>query len=533
MLTFTRLTQSTQNFFRWLDTRSDKQDYLLCLLLGALNALAMPPVYFFPILLVTFPLFIRLLDKSLITFRAAFKTFLFFFSFHLFGLYWISAALFVDIANNWWVLPFALSGLPALMASYPALAVALWQRMAWQGSARLLALIVLLAATEWVRGWMFTGFPWNSWGYAWTAFLPLMQSVAIFGVYGLSLLTLIFACLPVFFTRHYHDRFSRAFCGIFAAFVIGLVAWGAGRLHIQLPQQESAALIRIVQPNIAQEVKWDPQTRLANERKLWMHSIQPNTTQNGKQPDVVIWPETSLTLFDTIDVRRLNAAMEELLPPTTTLAAGIMEIETDENDQREYFNRLSLYRHGQRLATYDKSHLVPFGEFLPFQQYWPVKPVAFKNGSMTRGQGVTTVALDNLPSFSPLICYEVLFPGATALNKPRPKWILNITNDAWYGNTSGPYQHLAITRTRAIEEGLPVFRAANTGVSAVIDPFGRILAKLPLNSEGVIDHELPQSLKKTIFARFGNTTFLVLLLALWGIAWGWQRTRVPTLASIK
>jgi len=528
------MTQTLQNFFRWLDTRSDKQDYLICLLLGALNALAMPPVYFFPVLLVSFPIFIRLLDKSLTTLRAFVKTFLFYFAFHLFGLYWISAALFVDIANNWWVLPFALSGLPALMALYPALVVAFWQRLAWQGSARLLALIVLLASTEWIRGWLFTGFPWNSWGYAWVAFLPVMQSVALFGVYGLSLLTLIFACLPVFFTRHYHDRFSRAFCGVFLMVVIGLVAWGAGRLHIQIPAQKEAAIIRIVQPNIKQEVKWNPETRMANERKLWRHTIQPGALT----PNIVIWPETSMTLFDTMDVRRLDAAMQELLPPQTVLAAGVLEIESDETTgAREYFNRLSIYRNTKRLATYDKSHLVPFGEFLPFQEYWPVKPVAFKNGSMTRGKGIQTVAIDNLPAFSPLICYEVLFPGTTALNgtkeKPRPQWILNITNDAWYGNTSGPYQHLAITRTRAIEEGLPAIRAANTGISAVIDPFGRILEKLPLNSEGVIDHALPQSLKRTFFARFGNSVFLVLLAALWGLAWGWQRKRAPTLQHVQ
>lgn len=525
------MTQTLQNFFRWLDNRSDKQDYLICLLLGALNALAMPPIYFFPVLLVTFPLFIKLLDKSPTTFRAALKTFLFYFAFHVVGLYWISAALFVDIANNWWVLPFALSGLPALMAFYPAVAVALWQRMAWQGSARLLSLIVLLAFTEWFRGWAFTGFPWNSWGYAWVAFLPVMQSVALFGVYGLSLATLIFACLPVFFTRHYHDRFSRVFCIGFGLLMLGLVAWGAGRLQTVLPAQANPYVVRIVQPNIKQEAKWNPQTRLEHEKKLWLDSIKPSVT---KAPDMIVWPETAISLIDTIDVRRLEAAMEELLPPTTTLAAGILEVESNEETRtRQYFNRLSLYQNAHRVAAYDKSHLVPFGEFLPFQEYWPVRPVAFQNGSMSRGGGVQTVVVNNVPSFSPLICYEVLFPGASALNKPRPQWILNITNDAWYGDTTGPYQHLAITRTRAIEEGLPVIRAANTGISAAIDPFGRILQSLPLDSEGVIDQALPQSLKATFFAKFGNSIFMLMLAGLWALAWGWQRTRAPIVRQVR
>jgi apolipoprotein N-acyltransferase len=525
------MKQTFMNFLRWLDTRTDKQDYLICTLLGALNALAMPPLYCAPILLITFPIFVRVLDKSLTTFRAFLKTFIFYFAFHVVGLYWISAALFVDIANNWWVLPFALSGLPALMAFYPAIAVAIWQRMAWQGSARLVALITLLALTEWIRGWAFTGFPWNAWGYTWVAYEPVIQSVALFGVYGLSLITLIAACIPLFFTRNYNDRFSRMFCLCFGLFLIGMIAWGEGRLNTPMPKQTSPYIVRIVQPNIKQSVKWDPAIRAENERKLWIHTAQPALAT----PHMVVWPETAITLVDTMDVRRLEVSLQELMPRNTTLAAGIMEVEEDpQTGTRRFFNRLSFYQaSGQRMATYDKSHLVPFGEFLPFQNLWPVRPVAFKNGSMTRGRGVETLSMNDIPSISPLICYEVLFPGASALNDPRPEWILNITNDAWYGNTTGPYQHLAITRTRAIEEGLPVIRAANTGISAAIDPFGRVLQSLPLNSEGIIDQPLPASLKPTLFARFGNMIFFLMLAAFWGTAWVLEKTRGATLHHVR
>jgi apolipoprotein N-acyltransferase len=519
-----------QQFLRWLDTRSDKQDYLFCLLLGALNALAMPPVYFFPILLVSFPIFIRLLDKSQTTSRAFWKTFLFFFAFHVVGLYWISAALFVDIAGDWWVLPLSLSGLPALMALYPAIAVIIWHRLAWQGSARLIALIVLLALTEWIRGVAFTGFPWNAWGYTWVAFLPVMQIVAVIGIYGLTIATLIFAFLPVFFARHYRDRFSRVFVGGFIVFVVAMVAWGAGRLQTTLPAQSKPYMVRIVQPNIAQTMKWNPQIRAANERKLWAHTIQ----KSDVTPDIVIWPETSISLFDTMDVRRMELMLQQLVDPKTVLAAGVMETELGDNGAEEYFNRLSFYNNdGHRIGSYDKTHLVPFGEFLPFQEYWPVRPVAFKNGSMTRGKGIETLTLNGVPPVSPLICYEAIFSGAVARNKPRPQWILNVTNDAWYGTTTGPYQHLAITRARAIEEGLPVVRAANTGISAVIDPFGRVIQKLPLNSEGIIDQALPQSLKPTFFARYGNKIFFVLLAGLWCLAWAWQRARVVIMPQVK
>lgn len=530
MLRAMMIVQKYHHFLRWLGARTPRQDMLVCLVLGGLNALAMPPVYLFPVLLVTFPVFIRLLDKSFKTIHAFLKAFLFFFAFHVAGLYWIAAALFIDIAHNWWVLPFALSGLPAALALYPAIAVMVWQRLAWQGSARLLSLIVLLSISDWVRGWLFTGFPWNLWGYAWVAYGPVMQSVALFGVYGLSCATLIFACLPVFFTRNYKDRFSKSFCAIFGMVAIIMLAWGFGRANTPLPIAENAYLVRIVQPNIVQDMKWDPDTRLAHELKLWGLTIA-NTSVS---PDIIVWPETAISLYSTSDVRRLDSALHEFMPPQAILATGVLEMENDPATGRDlYYNRLSFYNAaGQRMGRYDKTHLVPFGEFLPFQEYWPVRPIAFANGSMSRGIGLQTLTMTGIPALSPLICYEVLFPGAAALDTPRPAWILNVTNDAWYGNTSGPYQHLAIARTRAIEEGLPVVRSANTGISAMIDPMGRIVEYLPLNTGGVIDQPLPASLKPTLFSRFGNKLLFVILGLLWLVAWRFQRRRVVTLDHV-
>ena len=518
------------NFFRWLDSRSLKQDYWLCLLLGALNALAMPPVYCVPILLITFPLLIKLLDKSLTGKQVFIKTFLFFFAFHVFGLYWINFALFIDFAHNWWVMPFALSGLPMLMAIYPALGALLWHRLAWQGPARLLLLTVLWALSDWLRGWVMTGFPWNLWGYTWAAFAPMLQSVALMGMYGLTFLTLIFACLPMFFSKNYRSRFSTLFCIGFAVLMLALLAWGAGRLATPLPHSATPYTVRIVQPNISQEAKWQPGAREAHDRKLWAHTMQVAKVT----PDMVLWPETSMPLVSTSDVRLLQEMLPQALSDKTILAAGVAELEeNDTTQQTEMFNRIGFYnRDGQRLGAYDKFHLVPFGEFLPFEKYWPVKPVALSNDSMSRGVGVRTFHLPHTPPFSALICYEVLFPGAAVLEKDRPQWIVNATNDGWYGNTSGPYQHLAITRSRAVEEGLPVVRAANTGISAVIDPMGRVVASLPLNSEGIIDQALPASLAPTLFARFGNNIFFAMLVAGWLFAWFWQIQRTPTLRHV-
>lgn len=518
-------------FALFLDSRTTKQDYLICLLLGATSILALPPVYCIPVLFLTFPTLIYLLDKSLTDKQVFIKSFLFFFAFHVAGLYWINFALFVDIANNWWVIPFALSGLPFLMAAYPAIATWLWHRMGWTGSTRLLALIVLWAASEWVRGWAFTGFPWNLWGYAWVFYEPVLQSVSLFGIYGLTFLTLCFVCLPIFFTHHYRDRFGHLCAVLVILTFAAMIAWGTGRLAQPLPQSAQPFYIRIVQPNIAQEVKLTAEKRYEHEKRLWGMTIQPGAVT----PHMVIWPETAVPLFTTYDVRRMEATLQAVMPPKTYLAVGALEIGQDEKTEQNYIvNRINFYQYdGYREAFYDKFHLVPFGEYLPFEEYWPFKPVAFSGGSMRAGDGLQTIRLNNIPPFSPLICYEVLFPHATTLKKDRPQWILNATNDSWYGNTSGPYQHLAITRTRAVEEGLPVIRAANTGISAVIDPMGRIVESLALNKQGIIDQPMPAFLPPTVFSRLGNYPFFLMLGLVWCIAWLVQRHKSPTLPRLK
>lgn len=519
------------DFLRWIDSRTPRQGMWLCFALGVISALAMPPVHATPLLAVTFPLWLRLLDKAQTTKQAFAKAFLFHLGFHIAGLYWITNALFVDIANNWWVIPFALVSLPAALAVYPALAVSLWFRMAWQGTARFIALIVLLAVSEWVRGIAFTGFPWNLWGYTWVAFLPVMQISAIIGIYGLTLLTLFLACMPALLYPRYRERGLRLVAlGVVALFIISTV-WGMGRLSIPQTVSKDAYQVRIVQPNIKQEAKWNPEKSRAIERLLWTYSVQPHATQ----PDLIVWPETALGLFRTEDVSRLQYYAQHFLNEKTVLAMGALEAERDPDSGKPiFFNRINFMNHtGSRNAYYDKFHLVPFGEYLPFQDLWPVRPIAFQSGSLQQGTGLQTIDNGAGITFSPMICYEIIFPNRIVHPDKRPHAILNVTNDAWYGNTSGPYQHFAITRTRAIEEGLPVIRAANTGISGMIDPFGRVVEKRALNTKGIIDAALPPRLDPTIFARFGHTLFYALLVLLWAVAWGFQRTRSQKIAYVR
>jgi len=469
----------------------------------------MAPIYAAPILFLAFPLLVRLLYKAQTAKQVFFKTFLFHYGFHLFGLYWVAAALFVDIENNWWAIPFAVGSLPALMAFYAAFLAVLWHRASWRGLPRLLLLAVLFALAEWIRGVAFTGFPWNLWGYAWSGFLPALQSVSLFGIYSLTLLTILLAMLPALFARAYRQKSATVFAVVLLAVFSALIAWGQGRVLREFSQGDFPYIVRIVQPNIKQEAKWDADKRAAIRHTLWSLTLKPTKTP----PHLVVWPETSLSLTSTADVRRLEQEAYDYLWSYAVLAAGVFEIEADDQGQPRFFNRVGFYgADGMRFGAFDKAHLVPFGEFLPFQNLWPVRPVAFQAGSMTAGKGVKTIRQSDMPPVSPLICYEVLFPGKVVDRVNRPQWILNVTNDAWYGRTSGPYQHLDIARTRAIEEGLPVIRAANTGISAVIDPLGRIVEKLPLETQGVIDQPLPPALKATPFAKFGNRMFFVLLV---------------------
>ncbi len=513
-----------------LQQQGRKTDYAMLVLLGALCAAALQPFHFVPVIFIAIPAMFFILNKALTTKGVFFRMWLFNFGYFVTGLYWINAALLIDIRNNWWVIPWALASLPALMSFYVACAAAIWHRLAWKGAPSMIALIVLWMIAEWVRGWAFTGFPWNLWGYVWTAYLPILQSVSLFGIYGLSFLTLLAAFLPVMLYR-YRTLSVQVFSGVMVTVFIILLAWGMGRLSHDTAYAPDAKMIRIVQPDIKQEVKWEKEKIRENLVRTWALTIKPTT----KTPDIIVWPETTISLVDTTQVRSHEGNIRTMIPKGSYLAMGVMEVEQAPiKGQPIFFNRLSIYdSQGDRRAAYDKHHLVPFGEFLPYQDYWPVKPVAFASGSIQGGDGIHSFVIDEIPSFSPLICYEVLFSGRTVLHDKRPAWILNVTNDAWYGNTSGPYQHLALAQTRAVEEGLPLVRAANTGVSAIFDSHGRMVASLPLNTLGTIDHALPSPLEKTLFAKQGNRIFFALLSVFFVLAWYWQRRAVTKLSHVR
>lgn len=523
-MTLTHLTHDLTHRLRHLNA---KADLIVLFLAGLVSATAMAPIYAIPVLFLTIPLYFFLLNKAYTTQAIFWRAWIFNFGYFVAGLYWVAAALFVDIANNWWAIPFAVAGLPFLMSFYPAVAAALWHRLAWKNTPRLIAFVVLWGLAEWVRGWAFTGFPWNLWGYTWTPLLAVLQGASLVGLYGMTFMTLLLCFVPIIWAQR--QKGATVF-GFVVAFLFAVMcAWGMGRLHHAATPESGAPLIRIVQPDIKQEAKWDAEKVRDNLIKTWSLTIK----DTGRTPDIIVWPETTITLLNTYDVRLHEENVRNMIPPKGVLIAGIFDASLDDQGEPRFYNAVGMYdASGKRLDSYNKSHLVPFGEFLPYQDLWPVRPVAFRNGGITRGNGVDTIN-DRVLPYSPLICYEILFPGRVVRKDKRPSWILNVTNDAWYGNTSGPYQHLGITQARAVEEGLPVVRAANTGISAIIDPMGRIVTSLALNEQGVLEHPLPPALKPTLFARYGNNIFFALLGLFAFIAFVWQRRSIRTLDHVR
>ena len=505
----------------WCSGLAGWRRYGLAALLGALAAAALSPVDLTPMLVISFTGLIWLADGTRGRGGALLLGWSFGFGFFLAGLYWIAAALFVDIAQFWWMVPFAVAGVPAGLAIFTALAQLAaheaCERLRLAGSARILVFAACWAAAEYLRGHVLTGFPWNLVGYAWAGAFPgalaVLQSASVLGIYGLSLLTVTAAALPARLGDLGRGRFWAPLAA--ALLVLAAAAGGAWRLADASRATVPGIMLRLVQPSIPETLKNDPQARGANFRRLLALSGSPGAAGISD----IIWPEAAAPpLLERYP--ELRHAIAEVIPKGGLLLTGAERAEPLEGwPPRQVWNSLlALDDTGAVIATYDKAHLVPFGEYVPLRGILPIERIAPGIGDFSRGPGPRTLELPGLPPVSPLICYEVIFPSAVIDPAHRPQWLLNITNDAWYGVSSGPFQHLAIARVRAVEEGLPLVRSANNGVSAVIDGYGRVLLRLDLDAVGVLDAPLPMALEPTLYERMREVLFCGLLLFLLAIA---------------
>ena len=499
---------------------------------GALSCLALPPFHLVPILFVSFGTLVWLMDGAcnavrdggglavnLPLRRRVRNVFAVGWSFGfgqlLFGLYWISNALLVDGATFAWAVPLSAAALPAGLAIFPALglvsAAVIWN----QGAGRVLVLAIFWTGAEWVRGHAFTGFPWNLMGYVWADTGAMLQGVALVGIYGLGLITVLLAAAPAVLANSEHrPGLAWTVIGVGLVSVTALWIWGAVRLTgaDALSDLHPDVVLRIVQPNIEQRLKWHRSQRRANfERHLDLTSAP-----GADAITHVIWPEAATPYYLDQDSDR-RAEIASRLKPNQVLLAGTLRSDHDASGALRFWNSFVAFDDlGRIQTTYDKSHLVPFGEYLPLRRFlapFGIEKVTAGFGDYSAGPGRKTLQVSGAPPFSPLICYEVVFPGEVAGDQPRPAWLLNVTNDAWYGFSTGPYQHLAMARVRAVEEGLPLVRAANTGISSIIDPYGRTVAEMGLGEGGVLDAPLPLALENMpLYARFGDWLWAPILL---------------------
>ena len=494
----------------------------LTILLGCLFTLCFAPYHYLWLGFVSFTGLLLILDKLQKGKQHFWYGFLFAFAHHVTGLYWISYSMLVEPDKFAWMIPFSASLIPAYLALFTGLICWLTYRIRPKRITKVFFFAGCWTLGELARGYLFTGFPWNLAGYVFMSKITIAQTASVVGAYGLSLIAILVFCSPYLAIKYiiknrslapvYRYSMSLYYVMPFVFFICQLSIWGSDRIRDNSYRFEKTN-IRIVQPNIPQKEKFDS-LRLADQLFKFYNLTLQESNLRDFVPDVIVWPEASVTLNLDEDKEFLSE-VSDVIPINSYLVLGTVRFEGWMLNQKVFNSVQVINSEGVLQRTYyDKFHLVPFGEYVPLRNYIPfVQKLANGIGDFNKGSGPKTLQLSNAPAFSPLICYEIIFPGKVKniYDTEKPKWILNVTNDAWFGNSSGPYQHLDSARMRAIEEGLPVIRSANTGISAVIDSSGKILDFVKLNKDGIIDTKLPSvSADDTYYGKHGNQIPLLL-----------------------
>ena len=497
--------------------------WLIAFAAGALSAAAMAPVNFWPVLFFTFPTLVWLIDGAGSgrwggAAVAAATGWWFGFGYLLFGLYWIGYAFLVDAKTFGWLLPIAVVGLPALLAVFTAFGVALARVLWTRGALRILALAVALTVSEWLRGHLLTGFPWNAFGYALTSPLALAQSASVVGIWGLTFIAVVVFSSPATLIDDRSET-RRPWLPLALSIVVlaGLGGFGEMRLARTPTRMVAGVRIRVMQPDLQQDKKFNYAARhevMNRYLALSDRAVGPHA-RGVRDATILIWPESAFPFVLTREPDAL-AQIVQLLHGGTVLITGAVRLAEPVNptDPAVYNSIYVIDRDGSIASLYDKVHLVPFGEYLPLQHLLErlgLQDLTKQRGGFLAGDRRRLITVPGAPLALPLICYEAIFPDEVMPAGRRPGWMVNVTNDGWFGISSGPYQHFHQARLRAIEQGLPLVRAANTGISAVVDPLGRVVNSLPLGREGVFDSPLPRPIAAPIYARLGDAPIAVVV----------------------
>jgi len=474
-----------------LEFRPKRLRPLVAMAAGLALALGQAPISFPYLGLLAVPLLLSMLQGSG-GLRAGFAIG-WFAGFGYFGLSisWIVEPFLVDIGRYGWMAPFALILMSAGLALFWGLAFMLAGR--WMRG-RLSDAVVLAgfwALAEVLRSIVFTGFPWALVGYGWLE-TPVIQLVSVIGPHGLGFLLVLASGLLLWRK------------GMVIAALIAITSVGFGMMRLNQPVEIRDLTVRLVQPNAEQRLKWDREYIPVFYQRLL------DLSASGPQADVVIWPEVAIAYLPDED--------PGLRADIAAAAGAPVILGARRRDAQAFYNSLFVIDQNSNITgQYDKHHLVPFGEYMPLQGLADKLGLSglanMVGGGMGSGEGPVVVQAGAVPAFLPLICYEAIFSRGL-FTQIRPEWLVQITNDAWFGKISGPYQHLAQARVRAIEQGLPLARAANTGISAMVDPYGRIIDSIPLGEAGAIDADLPQALAPTPYVRSGYWLAIIAIAAL-------------------
>lgn len=429
------------------------------------------------------------------------------FGYAVLAMFWIVEPFFVEPEVYGWMAPFALVFMAAGMGAFWGLGMALGARLGRSAPTRAAGMALGLWGSEFARSFLFTGFPWVLFGHIWLD-TPVAQAAAYVGALGLSALSLALAVAPWLVPNPKRRWLAEAV----AALALGAL-WLGGEARLAAPQEprEPAINLRLVQPNAPQHLKWLPEYRLDFFYRHLDLTAQP-PAEGKPRPDLVIWPETAVPFL--LDDPGAGLEMVARAGHGVPVALGIQR-----SEGRRYYNSLAVIGPGGAVEqVYDKVHLVPFGEYIPFGdalgRFGLAAFAAQEGNGYSAGARERVLDLGRLGKAEPLICYEAVFAQDIRRAPERPDWLMQVTNDAWFGEVSGPWQHLAQARFRAIEFGLPLARAANTGVSAMIDAKGRVVEELGMGVEGVIDAPLPPSLPATVYVRWGDGPLFALFAAI-------------------
>ena len=481
-------------------------------LAGALSALAFAPHYYIFFAFLSFSTLLYLLINAPTAKKAFSAGYCFGFAHFACGFSWVGNALLIDAAHFGWLYPIVLLSSGAFFGFFFAIPAALtslsskaWQKWLIFGSSAVLF--------EWIRSFFLTGFPWNLLGYSLAFNQELIQAASLGGTYLLSLAAFLsYAIFGLWLNTPSKKSFFQA-C-LWSLFGFGSL-WTFGHLRLKNATiKDTQTIVRLVQPSIPQELKWSRETA-ENNFKEYLNLSAQNTEHT---PNIIIWGETASPFrLDVDEAHRREAA--KILAPKSYLITGTISYQPSGNWLLPHNSLAVLTSEGEIAGFYHKSHLVPFGEYIPGRQYLPdfIRPVANAIGTFGKGQGPQTLHFENIPSFGGIICYEVIFPSEITDTKDRPDFLINLTNDGWYGNSAGPYQHWVAAKLRAVEEGLPLVRAANNGISGIITPFGEERQTLTLNQKEISDGLLPSPIAPTPYSRLGNSiiiTFCLILLFL-------------------